>query len=140
VAQKILIVPLATVPVEEAEAQVRASVPADAELLVIAPVSDLSPLRWLTNDEDGARDEARAKAERVAEAAPPARAEAVVGDSDPVQAIEDALRTFRADEIVVVAPPEDETNWLESDAADAARQRFGAPVTRLTAAGRDTRP
>ena len=138
-ARKLLIVPLATVSVEEAEAQVRSSVPADAELLVIAPVSDLSPLQWLANDEDGARDEALAKAERVADAAPPARAEAVVGDSDPVQAIEDALRTFRADEIFVVAPPEDETSWLESDAAEAAQRRFGAPVTRLTAAARDTR-
>ena len=114
----------------------RSRVPADAELLVIAPVSDLSPLQWLTNDEDSAREEARETAERVAGSAPPRRAAAGVGDSDPLQAIEDALRTFPADEIVVVAPPEEDARWLESDAAGAAHRRFGAPVRRLVA---DTR-
>jgi hypothetical protein len=138
-AKKVLVVPLASVPVEAAEAQVRESVPEDAELLVIAPVSALSPIQWLTNDEDAARNDAQEKAERVAAAAPQ-QAATDVGDSDPVQAIEDALRTFRADEIVVVAPPEDDTSWLETETAESAQERFGAPVRRLTAAAGDTRP
>ena len=61
-----------------------------------------------------------------------ARTEAGVGDPDPVQAIEDALRTFPADEVLVVTRPEDDASWLEQDSAEEARERFGVPVTRLT--------
>ncbi len=56
-----------------------------------------------------------------------------VGDSDPVQAIEDALRTFPADEVVVITHASDDASWLEADAGAAARERFGIPVTQLTA-------
>ena len=55
-----------------------------------------------------------------------------VGDTDPVQAIEDALRTFPADEVLVVTRPDDDESWLEQDSAVEARERFGVPVTRLT--------
>src|SRR5690349_21297875 len=95
---------------------VRARAGDDAELLVIAPASKLSRLDWLTNAEDDARAEAAALASETAEAAPPEDAEARVGDSDPVKAIEDALRTFPADEILVVAQPNDQAGWLEEDA------------------------
>ena len=61
-----------------------------------------------------------------------ARTETEVGDTDPVQAIEDALRTFPADEVLVVTRPEDDASWLEQDSAREARERFGVPVTRLT--------
>jgi hypothetical protein len=109
----------------------------DAEVRVVAPASDVSPLQWLASDEDEARDEAAAKAEESARAvAPEARAtEAEVGDTDPVQAIEDALRTFPADEVVVVTPPGEEANWLEKDTGAEARDRFGVPVTHLTYEG-----
>ena len=53
-------------------------------------------------------------------------------DTDPVQAIEDALRTFPADEVLVVTRPDDDASWLEEDSAQEARERFGVPVTRLT--------
>ena len=55
-----------------------------------------------------------------------------MGDTDPVQAIEDALRTFPADEVLVVTRPDDDASWLEQDSAQEARERFGVPVTRLT--------
>ena len=127
-------------PEETAEQRVRDYVPEDAAVKVIAHVSDLSPLQWLTNEEDDARHAALERARGVADAAETAHTTADVGDTDPVQAIEDALRTFPADEIVVVAPPEDDTTWLESEKAEEARRRFGAPVTRLTAATGHTRP
>ena len=57
-----------------------------------------------------------------------ASAEGTVGDSDPVQAIEDALRTFGGDEIVVA------TSADERDDAVVARirERFALPVTHLS--------
>jgi hypothetical protein len=47
-----------------------------------------------------------------------------------VQAIEDALRQFPAEEVIVVTP-DDEAGWLEQDSAEEASERFGVPVTHL---------
>lgn len=105
----------------------------DAELRVVATASDLSPLDWLATDEDEARREAAGRAASVEEAvAPEAEAvEAEVGDSDPVQAIEDALRTFPADELMLVTRRDDDAGWLEEGAAAEALARFSLPVTHL---------
>ncbi len=103
-----------------------------AELKVVAPAAELSPLEWLASDEDEAREEAAETAQRSAEAVDEsAPVEVEVGDTDPVQAVEDALRTFPADEVVVVTPPGEQANWLEKDAGEEARRRFGVPVTHL---------
>ena len=106
---------------------------AGAEVKVVATASDLSPLDWLANDEDDARAEAESRAEGVGRAVAPEadRVEAEVGDTDPVQAIEDALRTFPADELVLVTRKEDDAGWLEEGAADEALARFNLPVRHL---------
>ena len=103
------------------------------EVKVVATASDLSPLDWLANDEDDARAEAEARAKGVGRAVAPEAdgVEAEVGDTDPVQAIEDALRTFPADELVLVTRKEDDAGWLEEGAADEALARFNLPVTHL---------
>ena len=91
---------VATVPVDNTllRDRVREHAGSGAQVRIVAPASDLSPLQWLATDEDEARDEA-ADIARSAERAvgPEARAvETGVGDPDPVQAIEDALRQPRA--------------------------------------------
>jgi hypothetical protein len=106
----------------------------DAETLVVAPASEISRLDWLTNAEDDARGEAASLAETTAEATPTEDVQASVGDSDPVKAIEDALRTFAADEIVVVTRPDDQAGWLEEGSGKTARAHFNLPLTRVTVA------
>jgi hypothetical protein len=54
-----------------------------------------------------------------------------VGDGDPLQAIEDALRTFGADEIVISTHPEGRSNWLERNVVGAAKERFDVPITHV---------
>ena len=104
-----------------------------AELKIVAPAAKVSPLQWLASDEDVARAEAASVADESARAVgEEATVETEVGDPDPVQAIEDALRTFPADEVLVLTPPGEETNWLERDAGAEARERFGVPVTHIT--------
>ncbi len=76
-------------------------------MLVIAPASHISRLDWLTNAEDDARTDAAERADELTEAAPTDDVESRVGDSDPVKAIEDALRTFPADELIVVTLPDE---------------------------------
>ena len=96
------------------------------EIHVVAPAVEQSRLQWLTNAEDDARAEAERTADDVASAAEgeAERVEAEVGDSDPLLAVEDALRTFDADEIVVVTRTGENASWLEEGAADAIAARF----------------
>jgi hypothetical protein len=136
-AKRLLVV--ATVPVEAGLLRDRVHEHAgdDAEVRIVAPASDLTPLQWLATDEDDAREEAAEIAEE-AERAVESQAQVVgteVGDADPVQAIEDALRQFPAEEVLVVTRPGDEAGWLEEDAAAEASERFGVPVTHLVLGG-----
>jgi hypothetical protein len=132
--KKLLVVATAPVDPGPLREAVRHHSGDDAEIRIVAPASDLSPLQWLANDEDAAREEAAGIAGEAASAVEreAARTEAEVGDADPVQAIEDALRSFPADEVLVVTHEDDDASWLEQDSAEEARERFGVPVTRLT--------
>ena len=128
--RRILVVTTVPVPGDRLRAELGARGDGDVEVRVISPASDVSRLQWLANDEDDARAQAERKAEQTARSADARVVDAGVGDPDPLKAIEDALREWPADEVVVITPPEDEANWLESD-ADEARERFGAPITHL---------
>jgi GABA permease len=104
----------------------------DADVLVVSPALN-SPLRHWTSDEDGARANAQERLEMslaaLAEEGVEARGE--VGDADPLQAIEDALRTFGADEIIISTHPPGRSNWLEKDVIAHARERFDLPITHV---------
>jgi hypothetical protein len=136
-ARKLLVV--TTVPVDDrlrdcVREHVRGEEP---DVRVVAPASDVSPLDWLATDEDEAREKAARRAHAVGEAVAP-RADGVeedVGDVDPVQAVEDALRTFPADELLLVTRPEEKAGWLEEGAFDDVLARFDLPVTRLVVDG-----
>jgi hypothetical protein len=104
----------------------------DIEVAVVAPVSDVSPLEWFSDDNDKALEEARRRAAEAA-ALEPGIAKVVdahVGDADPVTAVQGALRKFRADELVVITRPRDIATWLEKRAITEL-ERFGLPVTHL---------
>jgi hypothetical protein len=118
-------------PEEALRARVVAHAGDDAEIVVVAPAAELSPLQWLTGEEDDAREQAVERADRVASSMPGSVVDAGAGDTDPVQAIEDALRQFPADEVIVVTRPDGEAHWLERGAGRAALARFALPVTPL---------
>jgi hypothetical protein len=103
----------------------------DVAVHVVAPASGLSRLDWLTNAEDDARGDAEWRADKVADAVGTDDVETEVGDTDPVQAIRDALTTFPADEIVVLTRPDEHVTWLEEGTAEEARERFDLPVRHL---------
>jgi hypothetical protein len=102
------------------------------QVLVVCPALN-SPLRHWASDDDGARaraqDRLTTSLSRLAEAGVDARGE--VGDSEPLQAIEDALRTFGADEIIISTHPEGRSNWLEKGVVSGARERFAVPITHV---------
>ena len=102
------------------------------EGLVVTPALN-SPLKHWVSDEDDARAAAQERLDaslaKLSEAGVEARGE--VGDGDPLQAMEDALRTFGADEIIISTHPEGRSNWLERGVVEKARERFAVPITHV---------
>jgi hypothetical protein len=105
----------------------------NARVLVVCPALN-SPLRQWASDEDEARDNAHARLDASLETMRAAGIDAAgeVGDGDPIQAIEDALRTFRPDELVISTHPPGRSHWLERGVVEKARERFALPVTHVT--------
>jgi hypothetical protein len=103
-----------------------------AHVLVVSPALN-SPLRHWVSDEDQARAAAQERLSRslarLAEEGIDARGE--VGDGEPLQAIEDALRSFGADEIIISTHPEGRSQWLERGVVTGARTRFDVPITHV---------
>jgi hypothetical protein len=54
-----------------------------------------------------------------------------IGAHDPIQAADDGLREFPADEIVFAVHPDHTANWLERGLVEQARDRYAVPVTEL---------
>ena len=129
VGRKVLVVSSVERPVEELRSVLGEDV---GEVYVVVPAVRQSRLEWLANDEDDARRQATEAATEIAEAVP-AKAEATVGDSDPVLAAKDALREFPADEVVVVTRPDEDATWLEEGSGKEIEQELGGiPVKRIT--------
>jgi hypothetical protein len=101
------------------------------EALVIAP----SLRSWLAHwtDDDGRRAEATRHLDETVRALGAAGipASGATGSDDPIEAADDGLRTFAADEIVFATHPHDTANWLERGVVDLARKRYGVPVTHI---------
>jgi hypothetical protein len=100
----------------------------EAEVLIVAPALNSRLRHWLSDD-DGARRQAEDRitgwVDRLQQDG--VHAQARVGDADPLQAIADALPTFPADEIVIVAGSERSTRLANEP---RARSRFGLPILR----------
>jgi hypothetical protein len=95
------------------------------ETYIVASTS-LSTLEWLTNDEEEARQEAAELAEHGAEAVGEP-SDAKVGDPDPLQATEDALRIFPADEIIVARPEGTDVNMVAFEAFELPLRVLDVP-------------
>jgi hypothetical protein len=104
----------------------------DEQVFVVSPALN-SPLRHWASDEDNARAQAQkrlsASLTRLREVGIDAKGE--VGDAEPLQAMEDALRLFGADEIIISTHPEGRSHWLERGIVQAARERFAVPITHV---------
>jgi hypothetical protein len=131
--RRVLAVVTSPDPEDELLDRLRSGGSDDVELMVIAPASDISLLDWIVGDEDAARAEAERRARKTATAAGPRTRviEARVGEFDPLIAIEDALLTFPADELIVVTRPGELATWLEKDAVRAGLEHLGLPVTHI---------
>jgi hypothetical protein len=130
--RRLLVVANETVGGRELIELVRQRATPGTVVLVLSPALN-SRVRTWTSDEDSAREAAQrrldASLDCLAGIGVPARGE--IGDGDPVLAVEDALRAFPADEIVLSTHPPGRSNWLERGVVVAIRERFDLPVTHV---------
>jgi hypothetical protein len=89
------------------------------EVLVVVPAL-ASPVEAITGAVDDRRADAAETASTLAQKFPNARGE--IGADDPIQAIDDALRVFGADEVVIVGG--------DDELLERAREQFAIPVSR----------
>lgn len=101
-------------------------------VFVVAPALN-SPLKTWTSDEDAARATAQERLDASLASMRSVGLDAAgeIGDGDPVQAIEDAMRTFRPDEVIVSTHPPGRSHWLERGVVERARERFELPLTHV---------
>jgi hypothetical protein len=105
-----------------------------AEVLVVSPAVNASPVAFWMSDSDEAIADAESTAERTATELRDrgAQARAQTGESEPLLALQDALATFPADRVVVFVRDEDAARYREDDVIGEAERRFGVPVTEVT--------
>jgi GABA permease len=105
----------------------------DCEILVITPALAGSRAAHWASDVDEAIELARQRMELslIAIDQLGLKAKGEIGDSDPNVAIEDALRVFPADEIVISTHPPERSRWLEHGVVDRAREQIDLPISHV---------
>jgi hypothetical protein len=104
-----------------------------AEVLVISPALNDSPLAFWVSDSDEAIAKADAVAQETVERLEEQGLDAAgdTGESEPLQAIQDALATFPADRLLVFNHPDGQQAYREEQ-LEGIEERFGIPVVRST--------
>jgi hypothetical protein len=105
-----------------------------SEILVVVPALTSSPLEHWSSDVDGAIAEARQRLEDSLRAMESVglSARGDVGDHhEPNAALEDALRVFAADEVIISTHPPHKSRWLERGVVERARREVPVPVTHV---------
>ena len=132
-AKKILALVSEAVSADALKSAVGDDVANNAEVLVVAPALN-TKTRFFLADPDPAIDRAEQvqeeTVERLSEGGVDAAPTATPGSEDPLQALQDALATYPADEIVLFTHPGGERNWQEEGLVDEAKERFGSTPVR----------
>jgi hypothetical protein len=105
----------------------------NCEVLLVTPALATSRASHWASDVDEAIELARQRMELslIAIKQLGLKAKGQIGDSDPNVAIEDALRVFAADEIIISTHPPERSRWLERGVVDKAREQIDLPITHV---------
>jgi hypothetical protein len=132
-----LVVATTDVPGPELRREVEHHAGREAKIHVVAPAITQGPLKHVMGDVDEAKQSADERLDSLLQELRSSGAEVtgVIGDSDPVLAIEDALQTFPADEILIVTRAGEGSRWLEEDLFERAKEKFEPPLTHVEVGG-----
>jgi hypothetical protein len=130
--RRILVVANETVGGQELREEILRRGGARTELRVVAPVLVSRP-HYAASDIDNELGDASRRLEATLAWAVGQGFEATgeVGDSTPFTAIEDELRRFAADEVIISTHPPQRSKWLESRLVERARSELDIPVTHV---------
>lgn len=131
-AKKILALVSEAVSADALRSAVGDDAASDAEVLVVAPALN-SKTRFLLADPDPAIERAEEVQEETVERLNEGGVDAAAGTSgeeDPLLALQDALATNDADEIVLFTHARGDKNWQEEGLVDDAKERFGPTPVR----------
>jgi hypothetical protein len=104
-----------------------------AEVHVVCPALNISKFKHWISDEDEARRQAQERLESVVTRLEreSVQVRGDIGDADPMQAMEDALRLRPADEAIISTHPPGRSHWLEQGVVERARERFPIPISHV---------
>jgi len=115
---------------EELPGSVREAIDAADEVFVVTPTLP-TRLEWLVSDTDRARHEADARLDTVLGQlhSEGVEAEGVTGDETPKTAIEDHVRAFQPDHMLIALRSSEHAAWQERGLLAHAADTFGVPMT-----------
>jgi hypothetical protein len=128
----ILVVASETLIGEELRRELAGAGGGDVELDVLAPIRASRSHYW-ASDVDREREEARERLEASLAwaAAHGFAAKGEIGDPDPLVAIEDELRDFGADEVIIATHRGERTSWLANRMLGHLARELDVPVREI---------
>jgi hypothetical protein len=108
---------------------------AGTAVFVVAPALGSRTARWTGDDHAYREAQQHLDATITALSSLGVDVRGHIGSHDPLQAADDGLREFPADEIVFAVHPATDANWLEQGVVDQARERYSVPVKELRVGG-----
>jgi hypothetical protein len=131
--RRVLVIANRTLPGEELRALLRRRGIGGAELRIVAPIL-ASRFHYVASDVDQELAEAHARLARMLAWASAEGLDATGTVGDPnvaLGAIEDELRLFGADEVIISTYRPGRSNWLETGIVDRLREELDIPVTHV---------
>ena len=100
------------------------------EILVVTPTLP-TRFEWLASATDKRREQADERLQTILGQLQEigSEAEGQVGADDPLLAIEDAVRGFKPEHLLIALRPKDEADWQERGLLEQIEQRFELPMT-----------
>jgi hypothetical protein len=128
---RLLVLTSETITAEQLREALPAEVdPSEAQVMVVAPALQRDFLHFWLSDADAAIDEAEKTRRQTIDKLDSSGVQASgdTGESDPIEAIADALQTFQADRIVLFTRAGSEQRYREDIDPAQIEDRFGIPV------------
>ena len=127
----LVLVGAAVAEVDELPADVRSVVEGAEKIFVVTPTL-ASNLQWLMSDTDKARHAADERLDTVLGQLDETLAHVnggAVGDDTPITAIEDHVRAFRPDHLLIALRSPDHADWQEKRLVERVEDTFRLPTT-----------
>jgi hypothetical protein len=121
----------AVAELDELPRQVRTELESAAEVFVVTPTL-ASRIEWLMSDTDRARHEADERLDKILGQLETGGAQvsgSAVGDDTPMTVVEDYVRRFEPDKVVVALRSEEHAAWQEQNLVEQVASATGLPLT-----------